>query len=83
MTCRSAVDSLVSGLVFPFRTISVLDVKPDTESTSSPASPTTEPEAVKTPLEFKGQLFETTTVPPSEQKAQVQPFARHKPVLAQ
>lgn len=57
LTCRSAVDSLVSGLVFPFRTISVLDVKPDTESTSSPASPTTDPEAEKPPLEFQGQLF--------------------------
>lgn len=33
-TWRSSVDSLVSGFVLPFRTISVLDVNPVAESTS-------------------------------------------------
>lgn len=58
ITCRSSVDSLVSGLVLPFRTISVLGMNPDTESTSSPAPSSTGPDAVKPPFDFhKGTLF--------------------------
>lgn len=38
VTCRSSVESLVSGLVLPLRTISVRDMNPDAESTSTPST---------------------------------------------
>lgn len=41
ITCRSSVESLVSGLVLPFRTINVLDMNPDAESTSIPSGTST------------------------------------------
>lgn len=53
-TCRSSVESLVSGFVLPFSTISVLDMNPDAESTSIPSGTSTSPD----PDTFKRVLFQ-------------------------
>lgn len=87
------MESLVSGLVLPFRTISVLDMNPDAASTSIPSGISTSPD----PDTLKWVLFQlckgivliinhykrwdystATMVPPSDQTAQAQ-LSSHEP----
>lgn len=56
-TCKSSVDSLVSGFVLPFKTINVLDMNPDAGSTSAPSSTSATPE----PDTWKTVVFTEST----------------------